>query len=64
MDKGFFAHRMETWSICCMDKLSICNIDKYVSDDMEQVHNESIDMTYLRKRHMGIAPIGHNFSFT
>ena len=25
----------------------ICHIDKDISDDMEQVHNESIDMTYL-----------------
>ena len=31
---------------------------------MEQVNNESINMTYLRKRYTNIAPIGHNFSFT
>ena len=33
-----------------------------MSDDMEQVHNESIYMTYLGKIYMNIAPIGHNFS--
>ena len=33
-------------------------------DDMEQVNNESIDMTYLRKRYTNISPIGHDFSFT
>ena len=38
----------------------ICHIDKDISDDTEQVHNESIDMTYLRKRYMNIAPTGHN----
>ena len=38
----------------------ICHIDKDISDDTEQVHNESIDMTYLRKRYMNIAPAGHN----
>ena len=47
-----------------MDKLSKCHIDKYMSDDTEHVHNESIDMTYLRKIYMKIVPIGHNFSFT
>ena len=25
----------------------ICHVDKYMSDYMEKVHNESIDMTYL-----------------
>ena len=35
-----------------------------MSDDTEQVHIESIDMTYLRKRYMNIAPTGHNLSFT
>ena len=34
-----------------------------MSDDTEQVHNESIDVTYLRKRYMNIAPTGHNFVF-
>ena len=64
MSKTFFIQYMENLSICCMEKLSICNIDKYVSYDMEQVHNEYIDMTYLRKRYMNIAPTGHNISFT
>ena len=35
-----------------------------MSDDTEQVHNESIDMNYLIKRYMNIAPTGHNISFT
>ena len=35
-----------------------------MSDDMEQVHNESIDMTYLGKIYTNIALIGHNISFT
>ena len=38
----------------------ICHIDKDISDDTEQVHNESIDMTYLRKRYINIAPAGNN----
>ena len=38
----------------------ICQIDKDMSYDTEQVHNESIDMTYLRKIYMNIAPIGKN----
>ena len=38
----------------------ICHIDKDMSYDTEQVHNESIDMTYLRKIYMNIAPIGKN----
>ena len=42
----------------------LCHIDKYMSDDTEQVHNEYIDMTYLRKRHINIAPTGHNISLT
>ena len=42
----------------------ICHIDKDMSDDTEQVHNESIDMTHLRKRYMNIAPTRHNISFT
>ena len=42
----------------------ICHIDKYMSDDTEQVHNESIDMTYLRKIYMNISPTGHNISFS
>ena len=42
----------------------ICHIDKDVSDDTEQVHNVYIDMTYLRKRYINIAPTGHNLSFT
>ena len=33
-------------------------------DDMEQVNNESIDMTYLRKRYTNTSPTGHNISFT
>ena len=37
---------------------------KDMSDDTEQVHNESIDMNYLIKRYMNIAPTGHNISFT
>ena len=41
----------------------ICHIDKEISDDTEQVHNESIDMTYLRKICMNISPTGHNISF-
>ena len=41
----------------------ICHIDKYISDDTEQVHNEFIDMNYLRKRYINIAPTGHNLSF-
>ena len=55
---------MDNLSICCMEKLSICYIGKDMSDDTEQVHNESIDITYLRKRYMNIAPTGHNISFT
>ena len=47
-----------------MEKLSICHIDKDMSDDTEKVHNESIDMTFLRKRYTDIAPTGHNISFT
>ena len=38
----------------------ICHIDKDMSDDMEQVHSESIVMTYLLKRYINIAPTGHN----
>ena len=30
---------------------------------MDQVHNESIYMTYLLKRYTDIAPTGHNISF-
>ena len=41
----------------------ICHIDINMSDDTEQVHTECIDMTYLRKRYMSIAPTGHNLSF-
>ena len=41
----------------------ICHIDKYMSDYMEQVHNESIYMTYLGKRYINIAPTSHNISF-
>ena len=55
---------MENVSICCMEKFSICNIDIDMSEDTEQVHNESIDMTYLRKRYMNTAPIGNIFSST
>ena len=42
----------------------ICHIDKYMSDYMEQVHNESIYMTYLRKININIAPTSHTISFT
>ena len=64
MDKRFFfIQHMENLSICCMNKLSVFHIDKYIPDDMEQVHNKSIDMTYLRKIYMNIAPIEPNFSF-
>ena len=35
-----------------------------MSDDTEQVHSESIDMTNLRKIYMNIAPTRHNISFT
>ena len=38
----------------------ICNIEKYMSYDTEQVHNESIVKTYLKKRYTNIAPTGHN----
>ena len=38
----------------------IYHIVKDISDDTEQVHNESIDMTYLRKIYMNIAPAGNN----
>ena len=48
----------------CVQVVYICHIDKDISDDTEQVHNESIDMTYLRKKYMNIAPTGHNLSFT
>ena len=41
----------------------ICHIYKGMSDDTEQVHNESIDMTYLRKRYNNIAPTGHDVLF-
>ena len=41
----------------------ICHIEIYMSDDTEQVHNESIDMTYLRIGYMHIAPTGNNISF-
>ena len=44
--------------------VSLCHIDKYMSYDMEKFHNESIDMTYLLKIYMNIAPTGHNISFT
>ena len=55
---------MKNLLICCMNNLSICHIEKDISDDTEQVHNESINMNYLRKRYMNIAPIGHNVSYT
>ena len=42
----------------------IYHIEKDMSDDMDQVNNESIDMTHLRKIYMNIAPTGHNNSFT
>ena len=42
----------------------ICHIDKDMPDDTVQVHNESIDMNYLRIIYMNIAPTGHNISFT
>ena len=42
----------------------ICHTDKYMPDDTAQVHNESIDMNYLRIIYMDIAPTGHNISFT
>ena len=41
----------------------ICHIDKDISDYIEQAHNESIDMTYLRKIYIDIAPTGHNIPF-
>ena len=34
--------------------------EKYIPYYTEQVHNESIDMTYLRKRYMNIALAGNN----
>ena len=40
----------------------IFHIDKDMSDDTEQVHNESIYMTYFRKIYTKIAPTGHNIS--
>ena len=55
---------MKNLLICCMNNLSICHIEKDISDDTEQVHNESINMNYLRKRYMNIAPRGHTFSYT
>ena len=42
----------------------LCHKDKYMSDDTEQVHNETIDMNHLLKRYMNIVPTGHNISFT
>ena len=42
----------------------ICHIDKDIPDDTEKVHNESIEMTYIRKIHMNIAPTGNNILFT
>ena len=33
-------------------------------DDTEQVHNEYIDITHIRKIHMNIAPTGNNIFFT
>ena len=42
----------------------ICHIEKDMSDDTEQVHNESIDMNYLQKICINIEPTGHNISFT
>ena len=48
-----------------MNKLSIYLLRKiYIPYYTEQLHNESIDMTYLIKRYMNIAPTGHNLSFT
>ena len=48
------------WTSC----LFICLIDKDISDYMEQVHNEYIDMNYSRKIYMNTAPTVHNISFT
>ena len=55
---------MENLSICCMGKLSICYIDKIMSDYTQQFHNEFIDMNYLRKIFMNVAPIRHHFLFS
>ena len=41
----------------------IFHIDKDMADDTKQVHNESIDMTYLGKGHINISQTGNNISF-
>ena len=42
----------------------IGNIDKDMSDDTGQGHNNCSDMAYLRIRYITIAPTGHNLSYT
>ena len=41
----------------------IFHLYRGMSYDMEQVHNESIDMNFLVKGYINIAPTGHNLSF-
>ena len=69
--ENFSIQHINNFSICCIKKtfsygqvVYVCYIGKYMSDDREQVNNKSIDMTYLRKRYMNIAPTGYNISFT
>ena len=64
VSKGFRPYNI--WKSCVymfyVQVVYICHIDKDMSDDTEKVHNESIDMTFLRKRYTDIAPTGHNIS--
>ena len=64
--KQLFPHttHVQVFYIFYVQVIYIYYIDKNMADDTKQVHNESIDMTYLRKRYMNIAPSGHNISFT
>ena len=66
MDQKVFIHTAYVQVVYMLygKVLYICHIYKDIIDDREQVHNEYIDMTYLRKRYMNIAPTGHNISFT
>ena len=62
MEKTFSSiQHMDNLSIGCMEKFSICRIDKDMSEDTEQVHNVYIDMIHIRKN---VAPTGNNFSLT
>ena len=62
--ENFFVHTTygQVFYLLYGQVVYICHIDKDMSDDTEKVHNESMDMTYLRKIYMNIAPTGHNIS--